>query len=57
MWKRVLEITLLGFSTAFLLLSIGVVVWYKYRPVNTTPLMLKRSREYTLSLYPIRKHG
>lgn len=50
MWKRVLEITLLGFSTAFLLLSIGVVVWYKYRPVNTTPLMLKRSWEYGYTL-------
>ncbi len=51
MWKRVLEIFFLWFSTAFLFLSIGVVVWYKYRPVTITPLMLKRSWKYEQHLH------
>lgn len=51
MWKRVLEIILLWFSTAFLFLSIGVVVWFKNHPITTTPFMLKRSWEYGRHLH------
>ncbi len=51
MWKRVLEIFFLWFSTAFLFLSIGVVVWFKNHPITTTPFMLKRSWEYGQQLH------
>ena len=51
MWKRVLEIFFLWFSTAFLFLSIGVVVWFKNHPITTTPFMLKRSWEYGKHLH------
>lgn len=46
MWKKLLILLFVWFSAAFLCTSIGVVVWFKYHPITTTPMMLLRSLRY-----------
>lgn len=46
MMKRCLDILLVWIPTAFLVLSLLLVIVYKWYPVRWTPLMLKRSLEY-----------